>query len=153
MIHEVTGDLVTFDKADVLAHQCNTVTSRGRGLSAAVFKAFQEADTYSRRSSIRKTGEISVHAVGSGQRVVNMYAQRNPGKPHEKGDLAADRIRHFESCLARLADLRATIIKGVAFPRLIGCGLAGGHWPTYRRLLEDFARKIYPIPVYIVRLK
>ena len=40
MMHEVTGDLVTFDKADVLAHQCNTVTSRGCSMANG------ENDTY-----------------------------------------------------------------------------------------------------------
>ena len=152
-VHEVDGDLTTFDKADILAHQCNTVTLHAKGLSAAIFKAHPEADMYRKRGVVRKTGEISVHVIGSGQRVVNMYAQRNPGKPREKDDLAADRVRHFKSCLARMVALRDTITKGVAFPYLIGCGLAGGDWKVYRRMIEEFACEIYPLPVYIVRLK
>lgn len=151
--HEVTGDLVTFDKADVLVHQCNTVTTRGRGLSAAIFKTYPEADTYGSRHIVRKAGEISVHDVGNGRKVVNMYAQRNPGKPRERGDLAADRIRYFKSCLAHLTELRPAITKGVAFPCFIGCGLAGGDWTVYNRMIEDFAHKVYPLPVYIVKLK
>ena len=30
----------------------------------------------------------------------------------------------------------------IAFPQRIGCGLAGGHWPTYRQIIRDFARRI-----------
>ncbi len=152
-VHEVDGDILEFDKADVIAHQCNTVTSHGKGLSAAMFRAYPEADTYSTRKIARKTGEISVHDVGDGRRIVNMYAQRNPGKPRFKDDLAADRIRHFKSCLAHIAELRHTITKGVAFPHLIGCGLAGGKWEEYRAEIEKFASMIYPLPVYIVKLK
>jgi hypothetical protein len=39
--------------------------------------------------------------------------------------------------LALLRDLRS-----IAFPYGIGCGLAGGNWKDYSKLLEAFAEKV-----------
>jgi len=33
--------------------------------------------------------------------------------------------------------------KTIAFPFLIGCGLAGGHWPDYRAAIEVFAKQVH----------
>jgi len=33
--------------------------------------------------------------------------------------------------------------KSIAFPFLIGCGLAGGSWPEYRAAIEAFAKQIH----------
>lgn len=54
-------------------------------------------------------------------------------------DSRADRIRYFQSGLDEIAKLKPT---SLAFPYMIGCGLAGGDWPTYRKMLEEFAAKM-----------
>jgi hypothetical protein len=33
-------------------------------------------------------------------------------------------------------------LKSIGFPYWIGCGLAGGDWNKYGRLLEDFAERV-----------
>ena len=41
--------------------------------------------------------------------------------------------------------------QSVAFPCEVGCGLAGGDWAAYRRMIECFARDNPAIDVAIVR--
>jgi hypothetical protein len=57
-------------------------------------------------------------------------------------DSAAEREQHFDECLSLLAGWlqqqrnQGQLPNGIAFPYLIGCGLAGGHWPTYQSKLQ-----------------
>lgn len=147
IMHYETNDLTKCPYA-VIAHQCNTRTRTSKGLSAAMFRKFPSANTYDNGFE-RVAGNISVHTVGE-QRIVNMYGQVHPSRPGHYNDSASDRIRYFKSCLDQMAALPD--LTSVAFPDHIGCGLAGGDWDVYHRMIAEFADKIAPARVIIVKL-
>jgi O-acetyl-ADP-ribose deacetylase (regulator of RNase III) len=129
-----------------IAHQCNCYSRRGAGLASAVFKAFPWANVYSSRSERGNDaslfGSITVHGDPKrGQRyVINIYGQLNPGKPSPGHDSAASRLEAFDKALDQIAELPE--LESIRFPYGIGCGLAGGDWNKYERLLEDFAERV-----------
>eukprot|EP00729_Bicosta_minor_P018779 gene18779-11104_t len=66
-------------------------------------------------------------------------------------DSAVDRERYFQQGLDAIAAIPN--LTSVAFPHLVGCGLAGGKWKSYRAMLNAFAEQVAPsATVYIVRL-
>ena len=97
---------------------------------------------------------------GSSRRptVINLFAQWEmgaPGKynrvqPAPPSDSAASRQRWFQDCLDAVSRLQPPLAS-IAFPHEIGCGLAGGHWPTYDAMLQSFADANPATEVYICR--
>ena len=74
-------------------------------------------------------------------KVVAMFAQRNPGLPRTTGnDTDAARLRAFKSCLDEIEKIEPRP-RSIAFPFLIGCGLAGGEWRSYEAAIESFAQE------------
>lgn len=78
--------------------------------------------------------------------VIHLFGQWLPGKPGKPynypttySDTYSDRILFFKNCLKELDNLE---LDTVAMPYQIGCGLAGGNWDIYRKLLEDCKTKI-----------
>jgi O-acetyl-ADP-ribose deacetylase (regulator of RNase III) len=136
-----TDDLLTCG-ADVIVHQCNCVTRRALGLAASVFAAYPAADTY---GAPRVPGTMVVVGVTSDKPdcpryVCNLYAQRMPGRA--AFETRAMRLAWFRSALdALLAWTREHAVEVVAFPRGIGCGLAGGSWDAYEAEIACFARR------------
>lgn len=68
----------------------------------------------------------SCHQVIHG-RVVNMLAQYGPGKCG-RGETQAQREAWFQACLDEMHRVLPCTTRTVAFPHLIGCGLAGASW-------------------------
>ncbi len=146
---EVTGDLLE-ENTQYIAHQCNCVTNYGKGLSAALFRRFPWADTYSDRNMPSVPGTIEVFGDGQSQRyVINMYSQYNPGRPKRFDDTFEQRQRWFAECLTQISAISG--IYEVAFPYLIGCGLAGGNWNDYYRLLTKWADTAALLQILLVR--
>jgi O-acetyl-ADP-ribose deacetylase (regulator of RNase III) len=145
----VDGDLLEATEK-YLCHQCNCVTKGPLGLAAALFARFPWADVYSQRGDLKSVaGTIKVCGNGTTERfVVNMFGQITGGKP-KPTEPAARRLGFFRACLAQLA--RRPRLESVAFPYLIGCGLAGGNWAQYQAELERFA-DIVKVPVVLYRL-
>ncbi len=132
-IKVVAGDILEA-KEQFLAHQTNCTTSYARGLASQIFKKFPEADIYKKRKNIKdhsKPGTITV--IG---RIINMNGQYSPGRPRGS-DTAEKRELYFTQCLAEI--LKIKDIESIAFPFTIGCGLAGGNWDHYLKMIEDFA--------------
>jgi O-acetyl-ADP-ribose deacetylase (regulator of RNase III) len=123
-------------KKDVIAHQCNTVTKYGKGLSKDIFSKFPYSDDYS-RDSTRITGTIRIHGDGKEHRyIANLFAQYYPGKP-KYYETAEKRIAWMASCLKALGDfMNKNNLKTLAIPYGMGCGLAGGDWKQYRKLFD-----------------
>lgn len=148
MATEVSGNLLT--APGLLVHQVNVVTTRGRGLSQAMFAAFPEADIYSQRTS-RTPGQVIVTG-----RVVNLVGQHRPGKP-TASEPRSLRLQWFYAGLNELLRVVQSVSQStdpppqVSFPYGIGCGLAGGDWREYRVAIETFA-KVCPVPVVIYRI-
>jgi O-acetyl-ADP-ribose deacetylase (regulator of RNase III) len=132
---------VTIEKGDLLknnsqyiCHQTNTKTTQGKGLSYAMFKAFPWSDVYTDNKNSRTPGTIEVRGDGKKERfVVAMYAQRYPGPPKWANDTVEMREAWFRTCLELIEGLKPT---SVAFPKQIGCGLAGGNWEHYVGFIE-----------------
>ena len=145
------GDLLDCD-ADFIAHQCNCVVKRGKGLAAAIFKRFPETDVYSERLENSTPGWNIIRG-----RVINMMGQFYPGAPRFENDSAYLRLRWFVECLEGLTtELPLKTEKRpirLAFPWRVGCGLGGGSWSKYLGALKRFAQSnINVIQVEIYQL-
>ncbi len=138
------GDLLKND-SQYICHQTNTKTTKGKGLSEAMFKGFPWSDVYTSRgvytdNKDRTPGTIEVRGDGKDKRfVVAMYAQRYPGPPKWANDTVEMREAWFQQCLGLVETLKSTSDKPktVAFPERIGCGLAGGDWNHYLAYIEE----------------
>lgn len=91
--------------------------------------------------------------------VACMYAQFAPGKPHSYyqdicqqhvdpvtneviDDSKTNREMWFGRCLEKLERQMIKLeCNKIAFPYQIGCGLAGGSWPTYKDMITCWAQK------------
>jgi O-acetyl-ADP-ribose deacetylase (regulator of RNase III) len=145
MIKIINGSLLDSD-CQYVAHQCNCYSRRGAGLASAIFKASPWADVYSTRSDCGNDaslfGSITIHGDPKwNQRyVINIYGQLKPGKSSPGRDSAASRLEAFGKAFDQIAELPE--LKSIGLPYGIGCGLAGGDWEKYERLLEDFAERV-----------
>jgi O-acetyl-ADP-ribose deacetylase (regulator of RNase III) len=157
IVADMFSPLLTFVEGDLLdaperfiCHQCNCVMKGTRGLATAMFDRFPYADAYQQRGKKKSTpGTIQICGNGVTQRfVVNMFAQITGGKP-KVNDSAARRLSLFRACLGELA--KVPDLHSVAFPYLIGCGMAGGNWAQYQAELERFA-DIVKVPVVLYKL-
>lgn len=119
---------------------------RSAGLARAIFQAFPWADVYSNRhkrgDDTSLFGSITVHGDPKlNQRsVINIYGQLKPGKASPGQDSQALRLEAFSKAIDQIAKL--VELRSIGFPYGIGCGLAGGDWQLYERLLETFAERV-----------
>lgn len=102
-------------------------------------------------------GTVFILSKENGPNVVNMFAQYAPGKPWNKWqplldidgeivipDQSSDREKYFQNCLDAMFDFFEFTEEKIeiAVPYKIGCGLAGGNWPTYEKMLQNFESKM-----------
>ena len=136
MLYEVEGDLLDFAPKYYIGQQCNTTGYVAKGLSAVIFKQYPEANVY-KKGTIRIPGTADI--IG---RVVNLYGQVKAGKPSSNGDSKDDRVVYFIRSLddfynkARAIQPKGKIL--LALPKGVGCGLAGGDWNVYQKVIEEF---------------
>jgi hypothetical protein len=116
-----------------------------------MFKRFPYANVYSDEIYPQQRQPGRVIVVGN---VVNLVAQRNPGKA-KAGDTTSDRLGWFREGLSSLNSWLKTsptpAVTQINFPYGIGCGLAGGSWTEYVKELETFVNEC-PLPVVIYKL-
>lgn len=162
------------DHAEAIVQQLNCIGVSGRGLAKAVADAFPYGCSYIGRarsdkwgiaapSSFAVPGSIDVRRPprpGRQPVVINFFSQwemgaplkynraLTPGAPHVQ-DSAAQREAWFAQCLEQLSSLHPHPAS-VAFPYLIGCGLGGGSWDSYRSMIAAFAHQNPSISVLIV---
>lgn len=80
--------------------------------------------------------------------IICLLAQWGPGKPgvwsqyYPKlyDDTKENREKWFQMCLAVLD--ASPQIDHVAMPYNIGCGLAGGDWETYKKMIDQMRIKV-----------
>jgi len=118
---QINGDILKA-KEDYIIHQCNCRSYHSSGLANQIFKVFPEANTYIDSNFKRIPGEISVHG-----RIINAYAQDYPGKSDKE-----PRLEWFKKCMYAIVALKP---KSIAMPVFIGCGLAGGDWEQYYKVI------------------
>lgn len=147
----------TVEEEPIIVHQCNCITQYGKGLSHEIFKKYPYANTYRLRTDISKRsvpGTIDVKKENNESRIIiNLYGQYYPNVGKYKGDLAADRILYFQKGLEAIkAYCMLEHKQSLAFPYGIGCGLAGGNWQVYERMINDFANENKTIRVRLYKL-
>lgn len=133
------GDLL--DQPNIV-QQVNCQSRSARGLSAAVARRYPWANLYAQRVRPTEPGTVVRQDGGRGVRVYHLAAQWCPGRPGAHAarysklhqDTAGNRARWFRQCLQSLAEDDAT--DAYDFPHGIGCGLAGGDWSAYERMIQ-----------------
>jgi len=141
----ISGDLLKLGLGpnDYIVHQCNCKTTRGLGLSKDIFDKYPHANIYGDGSK-RVPGEITVRHP-----VINLLGQFYPGKPKWSNDTKEMREAWFRDALTKISKIDG--IEKVYFPYGIGCGLAGGSWKIYLRMIEEWT-KDQKFETFIVRL-
>lgn len=144
-------------KADeqYICHQCNCRSITSAGLALHIFKELPYANIYNERKTsnspdLRKAGHIVIRGDGITKRfVINMLAQVYPGAS-QGYDLDSNiaREKYFKQCLDEISQIPN--LTSIAFPYKIGCGLAGGDWGKYEKMLKDFSESTTAkVTVYI----
>jgi O-acetyl-ADP-ribose deacetylase (regulator of RNase III) len=138
MIEVITGDLLDA-KEKYIVHQTNCISTGASGIARAIFDRFPYADFYSTRITPDQPGHIIIRGNGQDQRyVVGLNGQYYPGTFRTSSAVADDqktREKHFYHGLLRL--VKVLDLESVALPWHVGCGLAGGCWDNYIRLLDN----------------
>ena len=135
---EVRGDIVDYAKSgeyNVLVHGCNCFCVMGAGVAKAIVRAFPEALSVDRNTTIRgdrsKLGTMSIAETSTGLSIVNAYTQYAYGRRNAPNlDYQA-----LQSCFRQLN--KHFHQEGTRFliPK-IGAGLAGGDWNKIAHIIE-----------------
>lgn len=153
-VYIVEGDILK-STAQYIIHQTNCVSLKASGLAGSIFEKYPQCNIYNTRGELNiwhKPGHIYI--VGN---VINAMGQFFPGKPHSEkidgilvNDTEEQRIEWFKMCLARV--LKLPNLQSIDFPWKIGCGLAGGNWNEYKKIIGSFQRRT-PATVQIIKRK
>jgi len=169
MLKYTRGDILKSTEP-IIVHQVNCLCVKPFGLSNDIFTKYPYADVYSTRRKMgnknlsvpedRGTpGEIIVREDNTGPTIVGLFGQLDYGKPGKScyhTTLLQDNLKlreeWFQTCLTKLKEyLTTNKHKRVAFPNLIGCGLGGGDWNVYKKMLQDFAKNSpFEVIIYIL---
>lgn len=157
----IEGDLLESD-AQYIIHQTNCISKGVSGLAKFIFEEYPYADVYAERrrdNTWHKPGNIYVRGGNGDRLVINAMGQFMPGSPkNEKFDLAygitfmdsrSTRISYFLKCMSYV--MQADDLESIDFPWRIGCGLAGGDWDHYRKIINSFAKKVPNVQVRIIK--
>eukprot|EP01138_Halocafeteria_seosinensis_P005974 gb/GECG01006106.1/.p1 GENE.gb/GECG01006106.1/~~gb/GECG01006106.1/.p1 ORF type:complete len:181 (+),score=24.99 gb/GECG01006106.1/:1-543(+) len=158
VVETIEGDLTEQD-VDYIVQQCNCNSNSAKGLSKAIFEKFPETNIYcgSQKVKRREPGEVYVRPTGKGpdeqgpKHVVNLLGQNSTGRA-KKAETREVRLQWFKQALRNF--MKHTELEGrdIAFPKNIGCGLAGGRWRDYLDIIEWFAEQLRESRVFIVEL-
>lgn len=138
-------------KEKYIAHQANAVTNYCSGLAFYIFEKYPYSDIYKNRFLADEPGSIKICGNGEEQRyVINMIAQYDPGPPKFQGrDTKENREKYFQQCLDQISKIEN--LESIAFPYLIGCGLAKGIWNNYLEMLTNFEDQLNNVDVVIYK--
>lgn len=167
----VNGDIIKCD-ADFIVQQCNCLTVTAHGLSASIAAAHPNADAYKHR---RRLGKRNLAIPEDRDRpgtmkildtkVVCLFGQWRPGRietsyfstyPESPDGVETAELRKtwFQRALdefGTVLDKKEGSVK-VAFPMFIGCGLAGGDWKEYKKMIDRFAEVHPQAEIVLVKL-
>lgn len=152
-LHYIDGNILD-SEVEYICHQCNCVSFNAAHLAKSIFETYPYANQYSRRiisdsNTKSEPGTIDIFGDGEENRyVINMYAQRYPGRSKYNNDTPEDRLKWFGMCLIRIAQEG---IDEIALPYRIGCGAAGGDWSKYENVIKNFAIRYPKINIYLLK--
>jgi O-acetyl-ADP-ribose deacetylase (regulator of RNase III) len=157
IIDTINGDILDA-KETYICHQCNCVTKTSYGLSKSISNKYIWADLYKTRSKNKQNLQHSdepgtiiefQHPTDSNKfhKVICFMSQIGPGKPNAYkklylntyNDTYENRKKWFQDCLYILDENN---YETVAIPYGMGCGLAGGKWDEYIKMLQECRTKI-----------
>lgn len=126
---------ILFKKGDILnateeyiVHLCNVTGNRSCN---SITKKFPNSNIYSGKYkvSVRKPGTVVIC-----ENVINIIGQIHPGKHNTTDDTPEMRLSFFEEALKQIKNA-----KSIAFNYGIGCGIYGGKWEKYLKLIKKFS--------------
>jgi hypothetical protein len=165
----IDGDLLEIPSGtkNYIVQQCCCICTKPAGLSAAIATKWKELNPYKDRKPIGrrhtatletrdKPGTASLLTSGD-VKLISLFAQYSPGKPktykdefEEVVDTAVARRNYFQQSLLAMKDLIKNH-SNLYFPYGIGCGLAGGKWELYEKMIRDFAKENPQYNIIIVK--
>ncbi len=149
-------------KEQFIVHQTNSVSRGASGLAKSIFERFKYANVYSHRPYpyIAKGDDLPGHIIirgnGTTERfIISIGGQYFPGEANEKSLLDSSIVRegYFWQCLRQIAKIEK--LESIAFPFRVACGLAGGNWEHYYKMIENFekiANGLHRVDVVLYRL-
>ena len=151
MIEIITGDLLEA-KEKYIIHQTNCFsTGSAAGIARAIFDKYPYANCYSDRKEVSKPGSIDIRGDGIDKRyIINLHGQLYPGSPKYSMSIDNEKARkdYFYQGLLRVAKIKD--LESIAFPYRIGCGIAGGNWKLYLKMINNFANYVETKSVKVV---
>ena len=153
MLYEVKGDIVKDTQYTIFCHQVNCKGVMGAGLAKQIRERYPSVyKDYMREcnSGYLLLGSKICTSTADGRICVSMFAQDDYG--HDK---CYTDYKAFQIILDGLQDELQMFEANnpnplkIAFPKGIGCGLAGGDWNIIKPMIEKFAENV-PNDVYII---
>lgn len=135
-VKEVRGDLFAYD-AKVRCHQVNCKGVMGAGLAKQVKEKYPEA--YEQYKALcdqfgsSLLGHTQFVICHDGTVIANLFAQDGYGTDAVQTVMGA-----LDDCLSQVANFCFRIDAKPAFPKLMGCGLAGGNWDDVSKLIAQY---------------
>jgi O-acetyl-ADP-ribose deacetylase (regulator of RNase III) len=152
------GNILTATEDYIVQQTCCTAC-RAHGLSEAIAAQFPHGNPYKIRKPVAprknfacledrgKPGTCLILGDGTPEKrwvacLMGQVAMGKPGVYDSVGlpDSREDRERYFQAALEDLAS-RIPEKSSLAFPWKIGCGLAGGNWCVYQKILETWCSR------------
>lgn len=159
----IIQDNILNTDCEYIIQQCNCLTVRSHGLSKTLEDHFPHAKLYEKRRAIgnrnlavpedRSTPGSGIILEGN-PKIVCLFGQWRPGKVNTSyfhsypeysiPETEEQRKIWFKQALFgfgnQLRDNQANKVK-IAVPYNIGCGLAGGDWDDYSRMILEFQQE------------
>ena len=137
MIFERSKDGILDVKEGIIAHQVNCCNTIGAGVSRAIITRYPKVEGAYHEMCNKKGkdgafGMIQTIRVGENLVIANIFSQKDFGNSKKTGIVYTDMNLLTES----LKYLLKTNSK-VYVPQYIGCGLAGGDWHEFLKLMKD----------------
>lgn len=136
-IEIIKGDLVNAFRhgaVNFMAHCCNMQNVMGAGIARQIKLEYPQAFEADREWFLNQTPEfshMSLARIDTNKYVANIYGQRYYGTRTKQ--LNEDYLRAGLTQLANITDWDDSI----GLPYGMGCGLAGGDWPTVLKIVEE----------------
>lgn len=134
MIEEIVGNLLD-SNTKYIAHQTSCMILEScSGVAKSIFNKYPYANCYDNKHI---PGTIEVCGNEDHRLVINIFSQYYPGKANNSNDSELLRKQWFHNCLLEISKIEG--LDSIAFPYMIGCGLAGGNWTWYYKQLNGFS--------------
>lgn len=155
----VNGDILSYKEKDhlsIICHQVNCITHNSLGLARSIFDKYPLYNIYTdpTRQEDRKVGNTDIdYSTGYDVAVVHLHGQHKQGKCNDD-ETPEYRLAWMKQALHRTFDFYINSTSSThdalfghdlekkvifLFPYEMGCGLAGGKWQDYQRLINEFA--------------